>query len=60
MSRLKHADQGNKWFVVTELTRGHPVPTYGQGRVCAVSGCRTRLSVYNPKARCSVHDHPLC
>lgn len=26
------------------------------GRVCAEPGCRTRLSVYNRRPRCAVHD----
>jgi hypothetical protein len=25
------------------------------GRVCDLDGCGTRLSVYNPGARCSIH-----
>jgi hypothetical protein len=59
MNHAKNGDRGHKWLVVTELTRGHPLATYGRGRVCDVSGCRTRLSVYNPETRCSLHDHPL-
>lgn len=26
------------------------------GRVCQEPGCRTRLSVYNSRARCALHD----
>lgn len=29
--------------------------TYGVGRVCAVEGCGTRLSSYNPSSRCAMH-----
>ncbi len=30
--------------------------TFGAGRVCEEPGCTTRLSVYNSRTRCSVHD----
>jgi hypothetical protein len=30
--------------------------TYGQGRVCIVSGCETRLSAYNPSSICALHN----
>lgn len=33
------------------------VRTYGDHRVCAVDGCQTKLSVYNPSRYCSVHAH---
>ncbi len=29
--------------------------TYGVGRVCAVEGCGTRLSAYNPSTTCALH-----
>jgi hypothetical protein len=29
--------------------------TYGHGRVCAVSGCGTLLSTYNPSSVCALH-----
>ena len=29
--------------------------TYGAGRVCAVEGCGTRLSAYNPSSVCALH-----
>lgn len=29
--------------------------TYGADRVCAVEGCGTRLSSYNPSSRCAMH-----
>jgi hypothetical protein len=30
--------------------------TYGSGRVCAVEGCGTRLSAYNPSDVCALHS----
>ncbi len=30
--------------------------TYGLGRVCAVEGCGTRLSAYNPSDVCALHN----
>lgn len=35
--------------------RGH-VDSFGQGRVCAVPGCATELSRYNPNGACWLHD----
>jgi len=29
--------------------------TYGVGRICAVEGCGTRLSAYNPSSVCALH-----
>lgn len=29
--------------------------TYGTGRICAVEGCGTRLSAYNPSDTCALH-----
>ena len=29
--------------------------TYGAGRVCAVEGCGTHLSAYNPSGVCALH-----
>ena len=34
---------------------GVPSRIYAAGRVCAASGCVTRLSIYNPMAYCSLH-----
>jgi hypothetical protein len=31
------------------------VKTYSSGRVCVHEGCCTRLSIYNPLRKCSVH-----
>jgi hypothetical protein len=28
---------------------------YAAGRICARGGCETRLSIYNPDGRCSIH-----
>lgn len=30
--------------------------TYGTGRTCAVEGCDTILSAYNPSRTCALHD----
>ena len=30
--------------------------TYGAHRVCAVDGCETRLSAYNPSTICALHS----
>jgi hypothetical protein len=35
--------------------RNEPVRTYGSGRTCAVAGCTTKLSRYNPSVYCSLH-----
>ena len=29
---------------------------FSMGRVCSHPGCPTRLSIYNPQDRCSVHN----
>jgi hypothetical protein len=34
------------------------VDSYGQDRVCAATGCATRLSQYNGRSVCGVHDAP--
>jgi hypothetical protein len=33
-----------------------PVRRFPAGRVCEEPGCETRLSIYNSRPRCSVHD----
>jgi hypothetical protein len=35
---------------------GRPNRTYRFGRVCAVDGCHTRLSIYNGSEYCWVHE----
>jgi hypothetical protein len=30
--------------------------TYGLGRICAIEGCGTRLSAYNPSSVCALHS----
>lgn len=35
--------------------KGH-VDSYGEGRVCAASGCTTQLSRYNSGGVCSLHE----
>jgi hypothetical protein len=47
---------GVEWISATRLVHGRPSPTYRRGRICAVLGCSTRLSRYNPGSRCSIHD----
>jgi len=37
------------------VARGH-VHRSPAGRVCAQPGCRTRLSVYNSRPKCALHD----
>jgi hypothetical protein len=51
-----HTLEGSDGIPATGLTHGVPSLTYGRGRVCAMSGCRTVLSRYNPTSRCSCHD----
>ena len=43
-------------LVGSDLVHGRPLRTYQRGRTCMVEGCDIRLSVYNPKTRCSLHD----
>lgn len=38
--------------------KGH-IDSYGHGRVCEVSGCATRLSVYNSGNACWLHDSAI-
>jgi hypothetical protein len=33
----------------------HPAKQYGRGRTCQEPGCRTKLSIYNDGAYCSLH-----
>jgi hypothetical protein len=40
------------WF--TGYSR--PTRTFAQGRVCAESGCGTRLSIYNDGDYCYLHE----
>jgi len=46
------------------LVRGAPatqaerVRTYTAGRMCAVEGCQTVLSIYNPSRFCGLHSAP--
>jgi hypothetical protein len=32
-----------------------PLRTYPSGRTCEETGCRVRLSIYNPNTRCGLH-----
>ncbi len=49
---------GTRLVIGSELIHGRPLRTYRPGRTCMAEGCDTRLSLYNPKQRCSLHDHP--
>jgi hypothetical protein len=50
----------------TSVFRGRSLPrtstdmlktrTYGLGRICAIDGCGTRLSAYNPSNVCALHS----
>jgi hypothetical protein len=57
MSSYAKLGYGSRQVAGSDLIHGRPVRTFGQGRTCLVEGCRTRLSLYNPKAWCSLHDH---
>lgn len=35
----------------------HRPVSFASGRVCAVPGCATRLSIYNSDPFCSIHAH---
>jgi hypothetical protein len=59
MSIYKNTERGPSWVAGTEMVRCRPSSTFGRRRVCAAPGCPTRLSIYNPTTRCSIHDHPL-
>jgi hypothetical protein len=59
MSMFRNTKHGSQWVSGTELIHGRPSPTFGRGRLCAASGCRTHLSAYNPDNCCSLHNHPL-
>ncbi len=50
MSPVKHS------YTIAEVMEPRSRPqTYGRGRVCAVDGCGTVLSMYNSSAFCAVH-----
>jgi hypothetical protein len=57
MSTYTKAGYGSRQVAGSDLIQGRPLRTYGRGRTCTVEGCCTRLSLYNPTARCSLHDH---
>lgn len=39
-------------------TRSEKVRTYAPGRICAIEGCFTVLSIYNPSRFCGLHAAP--
>lgn len=47
-------------YSIAEVMEPRSKPqTYGHGRVCAVDGCGTVLSIYNPAPFCAVHSRCL-
>jgi hypothetical protein len=57
MSLYAKFGYGSRLVAGSDLVHGRPLRTYRGGRTCLVEGCDTRLSLYNPNARCSLHDH---
>jgi hypothetical protein len=47
---------GFQSVAVMSLIHGQPARTYGKKRVCAFVDCGTRLSMYNPMNKCSIHE----
>ena len=45
--------------LISKLHGGRPRKTYEGGRVCAASGCTTRLSAYNKNEFCWNHFQPV-
>jgi hypothetical protein len=60
MTVYAKAGYGTRLVTGSDLIHGRPLRTYGRGRTCVVEGCDTRLSLYNPNARCSLHDRGAC
>jgi hypothetical protein len=56
MTLYAKAGYGTRLVTGSDLVHGRPVTIYRRGRTCMVEGCDIRLSVYNPNARCSLHD----
>ena len=44
---------------ISKLNGGRPRKTYGDNRVCAHEGCRTRISAYNKNDLCWTHFQPV-
>jgi hypothetical protein len=57
MTTYSKVGYGPRQLGGSDLVHGRPVRTYRPGRTCRVDGCDTRLSMYNPNARCALHDH---
>jgi hypothetical protein len=57
MTMPSKVGSGSRLVAGSDLVHGRPLRTYGRGRTCMVEGCDTRLSLYNPSAQCSLHDH---
>jgi hypothetical protein len=56
MTLYAKAGYGSRLVAGSDLVHGRPLRTYRRGRTRMVEGCDTRLSLYNPNARCSLHD----
>jgi hypothetical protein len=57
MSTYAQVGYRSRLLAGSDLVHGRPLRTYRRGRTCMVDGCETRLSLYNPNARCWLHDH---
>jgi hypothetical protein len=57
MTTYARVGDGPRRVTGSDLIHGRPLRTYGRGRTCMVEGCNTRLSLYNPTVRCSLHGH---
>ena len=55
MTTYVKVNNGSRQLGGSDLVHGRPVRTYRKGRTCMVEGCDTRLSLYNPNARCWLH-----
>ena len=60
MTLYAKVSYGTRRVAASDLVHGRPLRTYRRGRTCTVEGCNTRLSLYNPSARCSIHGHYTC
>lgn len=60
MTLYAKVSDGTRLVAASDLVHGRPLRTYRRGRTCKVEGCNTRLSLYNPNPRCSLHDHGTC
>jgi hypothetical protein len=55
-ARVRRPDMSTDTFKGEKIQSGRrPSRTYAKGRVCAVGGCETKLSMYNRREFCHVH-----